>query len=569
MRRDWPAPGLAGLCLTILISPVLPSHAAEVELEAPDEIVELVSPHLPEDVAAGRAGQVRLEGLIGGILATEGYFSPTFAFVEAGGRFEVSVEPGPRTTIAAVDVTVDGPIDGDLRQQLVAGWGLPVGRPFRQEDWSNAKQAVLARLLAENHAGARLVDSAADIDPATREARLQVSYDAGPRYRFGELQVSGLERYDLALVQRYNRTVEPGAPYREESLNALQAALQATPYFRSATVGVDRNAVPTADGEVTVPVTVRVVESPAHRVSFGAGYSSNTGARVEAAYQTPIFFGQPWEFSTGTRLEQKQQTVFADVMLPPGEQQWRNSIGVMAQANDIQGLRTERLAAGVVSSRIRDRLETRYSLTWQDEHLFPEGAADSKARALVPNAGWTWRQVDNLLDPRAGFVLQGQVGGGAKAVLSTQNFVRLLARGQYFVPLGRRDVLTLRGEAGYTLADSAQGVPQEYLFRTGGTGSVRGYAYKSLGVQDGAATVGGRYMATVSAEVTHWLNDDWGIAAFADAGNATDSLSGFTLAAGYGAGARWRSPAGPLAIDVAYGEQTGKVQLHISLAIAF
>jgi translocation and assembly module TamA len=127
----------------------------------------------------------------------------------------------------------------------------------------------------------------------------------------------------------------------------------------------------------------------------------------------------------------------------------------------------------------------------------------------------------------------------------------------------------LRGEAGWTLADSRFGIPQDYLFRTGGTGSVRGYDYLSLGVPEGSAIVGGRYMATASVEYTHWFSHDWGAAAFVDAGDAVDSLADVRLAVGYGFGARWRSPAGPIAIDLAYGERTGNFNLHFSLAIPF
>ena len=187
----------------------------------------------------------------------------------------------------------------------------------------------------------------------------------------------------------------------------------------------------------------------------------------------------------------------------------------------------------------------------------------------MPNVAWTWRRVDNPLATRDGIVLHGQIGGAAKAVLSDQDFIRLLGRYQQFFPVSQRDTLMLSGEVGYTIADSRNGIPQEYLFRTGGTGSVRGYSYQSLGVSEGSAIVGGRYMANATVEYTHWLDETWGIAAFVDAGNAVDDLSKVDLAYGYGLGARWRTVAGPIAVDLAYGEQSETIQLHFSLAIPF
>ena len=544
-------------------------QAAAIDLRAPDGIVDLLAPHLPEETAPGAGGRARLQRMVGEILATEGYFSPQIEFTEADEALQLTVEPGPRTLIAAVEVTVDGPLAATTRQALIDGWALPVGQPFRQEGWNTAKQQLLSALLAENHAAARLVDSQATIDPATRQARLLARYDSGPPFRFGELKIVGLERYQPDLVERHNRTVRPDEPFRDADLRALQTALQATPQFGSVQVRIDRDTPPGPDGVVTAPVTVQLRERPAHRLSFGAGISSNTGARVETNFQTADLFGQAWELNTGLRLEQRMQTAYADVFFPPDASQRRNSVGVMAQATDIQNLRTERIAIGAQQTWRRDQLETRLSLVWQDERVEPQGAMTSYNQALVPNVSWIWRHIDNRLDPRDGIVLQGQVGGAPKAVLSDQDFVRLLGRFQYFVPVGRLDTLMLSGAVGYTIADSRSGIPQEYLFRTGGTGSVRGYSYESLGVREGSAVVGGRYMANATAEYTHWFDDQWGAAVFVDAGDAVDALNNVSLAVGYGLGVRRRTVAGPIAVDLAYGEQSDSLRLHFSLSIAF
>ena len=119
------------------------------------------------------------------------------------------------------------------------------------------------------------------------------------------------------------------------------------------------------------------------------------------------------------------------------------------------------------------------------------------------------------------------------------------------------------------LADSRNGIPSNFLFRTGGDTTVRGYAFESLGVQQGSAVVGGRYYAVASGEATHWFNDSWGVATFIDAGNATDSLQNFHFALGYGAGARLRTPIGPFRVDVAYGQDVKSVRVHFSVGLSF
>jgi translocation and assembly module TamA len=554
------------LPLLLLLAVTTPLLAGELSVEAPDDIAKILAPWLPEE----GGNQQRLQGQLAEILATEGYFAPDFQFAEVDGGLTLRIDPGPRTTITSVDVTVAGTLEATSRSALIAGWRLPVGQPFRQDDWNDAKQQILADLLAVEYADAKLLDSTASIDTESHSAALQAHYDAGPRYRFGPIRVDGLQNYPPDLIERYNRSVKAGQPYREDRLSALQGTLQATPYFSSVQTTLDREAAEIqADGTAVVPVLVRVRERSPHRVSFGAGASSNTGARVEVNYHTPNLFNHAWSLDSGLRLEQKRQTAYADVFLPPDGRARRNSVGVMAEAADIQGLRTERYAFGAQTVQQRGIVEQRLSLNWEDERRQTDSTPPTSSRALVPNGVWTWRRVDNLLDPRDGSVVQVQIGGGAKAALSDQNFVRLHARFQHYIPLGRVDTLSLRGEIGTTFADSRQRIPQDYLFRTGGAGSVRGYAYQSLGIREGSAIVGGRYLAIASAEATHWLDESWGIAAFIDAGDAVDSWQDVRLAIGYGLGARWRSPAGPIGVDLAYGERNKEVHLHFSLAIPF
>lgn len=549
----------------ILTSPVL---AGGIVLEAPAEITKLVKPLLPEEDKSSRK---KLHEMLDETLATEGYFSPTISFNDQTEALQLKIDPGPRTLIRTVNATVDGPIEAKTKNQLIADWRLPVGAPFRQQDWNNAKNQILNNLLAADHPGAKLVNSSANIDPEARAADLTVQYDAGPRYRFGELQVSGLNRYSIDLINRYNRDVKPGDLYQAAKLDTLINALQATPYFASVQASMDLEAASEVDatGSATAPVSLVVRERPGHQFAFGVGVSSNTGGRVEMNYSTPDLFNQAWQLSSGFRFEQKKQTLYSDVFFPPDSKNRRHSIGAMAENSDIQGLATSRYAFGGQTIRQLGDIEQRLSLNWQNETRKPDGAEESNSRALVPNVMLTWRKVDNLLDPSKGIVLQAQVGGGAKAALSDQNFIRLNGRWQQFISLSQNNQLTLRSDIGYTVAESRQEIPQDYLFRTGGTGTVRGYAYQSLGVKEGSAIVGGRYMAVASGELTHWLSHQWGIAGFIDAGDAVDELKGIKPAIGYGLGARWRSPAGPIGVDVAYGERSEEVHLHFSLAIPF
>jgi translocation and assembly module TamA len=98
---------------------------------------------------------------------------------------------------------------------------------------------------------------------------------------------------------------------------------------------------------------------------------------------------------------------------------------------------------------------------------------------------------------------------------------------------------------------------------------VRGYAYQSIGIPVQDAVTGGRVMAVASAEALHWLNGSWGIAAFADMGDATSVWRKLSLKKSVGAGLRYRTPAGPVALDLGYALKTKRARIDFSIAIAF
>ena len=565
----------------LALLPAGPARAADaLELMAPEALRPLLVRHLDflDRTAAGRldeAGRVavlrRARKEIGDILATEGYFSPAIEGEEGGnGGFRIAVTPGPRTTITAVELRFTGDLARDEGaraarvEALRADWSLPVGQPFRQADWDAAKQRLLDAVAGRDYAAAAITDSAAQIDPATASARLSVVVDSGPAFRFGPLEVSGLSDYSLALIERY-RPPAPGEPYSQERLLQFQTALQNTSYFASVVVDIDRRS-PTPEA---APVRVQLTEAKPRRIGFGVGVSSNTGYRVESSYRDAHFLDQAYRLVSGLRIEQRRQLGYADVFLPPSLAGHLDSIGALAEHTHIAGLQTQRQSVGVVRTIPRGAIENRLALNYQHEILSPEGSVQTRRAALTANWSWTRRTVDSVLDPHQGQVLNLQVGGAARALLSDRNFARFYGRYQLFVPAVGRDVLILRAEGGITVAETRDGVPQDFLFRTGGAQTVRGYAYQSLGVKEGRATVGGRYLAVTSAEYIHWYSDDWGVAAFVDAGNADDERRLFRMKLGYGLGPRWRSPAGPIAVDLAYGQADHRVRLQFAVAIAF
>ncbi|MBC3871295.1 autotransporter assembly complex protein TamA [Undibacterium oligocarboniphilum] len=527
----------------------------------------------------------RLRQDISGILATEGYFSPQIEFRNleettapavaqgtAGNApklIQVTVSPGPRTIIAEVGIHFQGalastePLAQERQQRLIHEWGLTKGQPFREDDWSEAKNQLLESLRADTYAAARIADSAANVDADQQRAVLALEVDSGPVFRLGELRVNGLKRYPSWLLSRYQPPV-PGELYSRARLLEFQRNLQNSPYFGTVAVSID------ADPEqaFAIPVDVSVVERRARDLSFGVGYSSNTGFRGEVAYRDRDILEKAWDLRSAIRIEQKRQLGYADIYLPPHDNQL-DSFGVIADRQDVSGVLSLRNAVGIKRTSHRGLLEQRLALKLIRERKTVEGEPQEISKALVASIGWTWRDVDDAFAPRRGEIYQLDLDISDKALFSDQRFIRGYGKYQRWVPVGKTDSVILRAEAGQVFAQGDAGIPEDYLFRTGGSTTVRGYAYQSLGIQHLNAVTGGRVMGVASAEYVHWLNSTWGAATFVDVGDAAETWRDFSLRQAIGIGGRYRTPAGPIALDMAYGRQSKRVRLDFSIAIAF
>src|SRR5205085_2039028 len=92
-------------------------------------------------------------------------------------------------------------------QALRRRWKLPVGQPFRQETWGQAKEQMLYALQRRRYPLAKRVSSQARINPETHTAALALTYDSGLPFSLGELQISGTRRYPPSIIDYVNPLV--------------------------------------------------------------------------------------------------------------------------------------------------------------------------------------------------------------------------------------------------------------------------------------------------------------------------------------------------------------------------
>ncbi len=492
----------------------------------------------------------------------------------------VKVEPGPRTEVSRVQFVFEGGLDqrlsdGDpvaqaLADQLAAKWALPEGEVFRQADWSSAKTDTLARLRADTYPLASWSGTAATVDATANTASLFLVADSGPAFAFGPIQDEGLQRQPASAIANL-APFKQGGPYRERQLLDWQERIQKLGLFDSVFVSP---ALDESHPEAT-PLVVQVRELPLQSATAGIGISSDNGPRLSLEHLHRNAFGLDWQAKTKVQLGARLQDAQLDLTSHPWEGHKRGLVSAQTTGltdSDNAVTHSQRLRVGLL--REGERLERSDYIELQ--HASVRSATDvlvSNATALSATTQWIFRDVDNRLLPTRGTASMAQLTFGRTYSALDQDgfFGRAHTRLTGYLPLPLAWQLTARGEVGQVLAHESVSVPDTRWFRAGGDDSVRGYAYRSLGVEIAGVTTGARSVATASLELAHALPvrvPGLQGAIFADVGDAADRFSKMSAKRGYGFGVRWRSPVGPFRLDVAYGEAVQQWRLHFSVGVS-
>lgn len=586
--------------------PVVLKTAWHVEVDAPDELRPLLTDYLdlvrfsavpatdtmtPAELARlAAAAPIQARTL----LETEGYFNADVTVEnrppgEDGlPRLHLRVEPGPRVRVATLALKASGALQdaaaagnaGAAAQlaTLKRDFPLQPGEPFRQPAWTAAKNASLARLRADGYPAANWTATEARIDAVGNQAALELTTDSGPLFRLGALRIEGLERYGEDAVRNLS-TFRGGEPYSEKLLLDYQERLQKLGLFEGASVELEPDPATAA----AAPVTVRVRELPLQQATVGVGVSANTGPRVTLEHTHRRPFGIDWiaknKFELGRDLDKWEGSLISH----PLDGLYRNLV-----AGSSERLRSPDEIVTSTSARLgrtqdTPRIERLYFGEVVHATVDNDITGRSSADAYSGNYHWVFRDLDSVLLPTQGLTLSAQAAAGyaRSSTADSGPFSRLYGRVTWYRPLGESWYATARVEAAQVFARQRVGLPDTLLFRAGGDESVRGYAYRSLGpvvyedpvTRTGATTVGsGRVLLTASAEIARPISAKrpafwW--AAFIDAGNAANEWNELKPALGYGVGLRWRSPVGPLRLDLAYGQEVRKARVHLSVGIAF
>lgn len=467
---------------------------------------------------------------------------------------ELTLEPGPPFILDRHGFVFleDGGVPPDPLD--AASFGSPVGRAAAATPILGAEAAAVARLrnTGRPYAVARGRDSVADMDAKTLEIDSFV-VTGGP-YVFGPARFEGLDRVKPEYLLTYRNWTE-GAPFNVAQLAEFQRDLTETRLF---SVVSARAPEQPPDGAVA-PVVISVEEAPRRTVSAGARFNTATGPAVRGSFEHRNLFGSNESIRVDAVAGLNEQTFDALYREP---QFLRPSQDFVAGLNlrNIEDDAFDETAATLTAG-----LERRLSRWWRVGGggllEWTETTDISGTRRFVLAGLPTFAAydvTDDLLNPTRGLRFRADVTpfSGQSDDGATPLFTRVDTVGSVYQALDsdRLYVLAARARGGFILTADEDAIPVSRRFYSGGGGSVRGYADRSIGPLDARGDPeGGLSVLELGAELRAQVADPFGVALFVEGGAVSEDpwpsfSDGAQLAAGIGL--RYMSPIGPVRLDV-------------------
>jgi translocation and assembly module TamA len=378
--------------------------------------------------------------------------------------------------------------------------------------------------------------------------------------------------------------LKPGERFDPARLAQARQDLVAAGTFASVVV----EPATATDASGALPVTVRVKERSLRVVNLGAAFSTDQGGSASASWMHRNLFGGAEQLTVSAAATQlggsasvaPGYNLGAVLMFPDWQRRDQkltlnvNAVREYLRAYD----RTGATLGATVSRPLWQHWTASLGLSFTQEQVVQEG--DARDYSLLQlTAGMKYDSSDDLLDPKRG--VRGLVtltptasfGGIGQA-----NFlIGQASAAVYFDLSGNgRTVLAGRALVGAIMGAGAFGVPPDQRFYGGGSGTIRGYRYQSVGPQfPSNRPIGGTAVDAGSIELRQRFLESWGAVAFVDAGQVSADGVPFSgpIKVGAGAGARYYTAIGPVRLDVAVplnkDRKADAFELYIGLGHAF
>lgn len=501
-------------------------------------------------------------------LQAYGYYQPTVTFdVQEGNKWTVTINilAGPQTRLRDVKIELLGEgARAEKLQELIAQSGLQQGAALKHQFYSNFKSDTTKTAYNLGYLDGQFETQELRVYPEQQAADVILQFNTGDRYYFGSLIIEQ-DILNDDFVRRFIK-FEEGDPFESSKLVQLQLALSETNYFSHIDVDVKREEATSQ----RIPVTLTAGARKASKYVFSLGFGTDTGPRAGIGADFRRLNRKGHRLKSRLQLSSEHSTLAAQYLVPMGDvsSEFLDFTANVEQetVNDVDA--TEyRIGSSLNQNRWGGRRRLGLDLL-HENWSFGDGPSNN-ATLLLPSLNFTFKNADDPFFARYGYSYTALLQGAAENVASDVSFAQLQLFANTVFALSERSRLLLRGEFGATATDTFDDLPPSLRFFAGGAQSVRGYGYKDLSPRDAdGSIIGGKYVSVFSAELDYLVYQNYGIAAFVDAGDATrNPVSHFKLGAGIGL--RYRSPVGMLRFDIAhpFDDPDESFRIHLSFGI--
>lgn len=425
-----------------------------------------------------------------------------------------------------------------------------------------ARTRLLSALLEDGYPLAKVEERSASADDTAHTIDVVYAAEAGPRAAIGAITFKGLKDVNESFAQRA-LTIHPGERYRPSRIEAARRVLAGLGVFSGVSVRAADHL--SADGRIAL--TFDVEERQRHAVTLTGTYSTDLGISLATTWSHRNLFGNAEQLNltvAGTGLGSASAGIGYNLAAQYIQPLFRESNQTLEF--DLTGAKQQFDAYSQTAETLSGFLRRKFSTLWSGsaglslthDDVTQEGTQRLYELVALPLTGAydSTGIADALRDPTTG--LRASValtpthafGGGGLTFVVAQ-----ASTSTYFDMSGDgRSVVALRALAGSILGGSNLEVPPDQRLYAGGSATVRGYAYQSIGplFADGKP-IGAKSVDAATVEFRQRIGEDWGAAAFVDAGQASAGGTPFTgtMRAGAGVGARYYTAIGAVRVDVA------------------
>jgi len=525
-------------------------------------------------------------------------------------RVRISAQLGALFHIGRI--VIQGSLPAGMQDRL----GLSSGAPAVAAQVLAAGGALQNALQNAGYAFATVAAPLAYELPPQHLLNLTYKVSSGPQVHIGEIRVAGLQHVHETLIRK-RLLVHTGELYDAANIQKARLDLLGLGLFN--TVSVQRGSVADADGRV--PITFKVQEAKRFTVGVSAAYSSDLGGSAGFNWGDADVFGNGEQLTFAANAIDLGGTASTgigyDATLGYSLPDFHHRDQTLHLS--IEGVRQElqayaengQITGATLSRKLSSVWNATGGLSYANEVVGQPGATCLKSQYITV-AGVTvcpYSQVSDynlvmlplsglydstdlpspLTDPTHGFRISLNLTptfsyshSGAFFLVSQATAATYLDIHKLFgaVPAGR-SIIAARAMVGVASGASWNDLPPDQRFYAGGSGTVRGFRYQSVGPQfttNGVANgvpEGGTTLRVVNLELRQRIGTNFGFAVFADGGGISQSarLNSGDFRVGVGAGVRYYSPIGPVRFDIALPAsrqaKDDQFEVYIGLGQAF